>query len=793
MTATPISIVITASGASQVAAEAQRAAAGLERISAASKTAGVSAAQTAQAMRMLPAQITDIVTGLASGQSPFTVLIQQGGQLKDSFGGIVPAARALVGAITPLSAAVVGIGAAATAAALAVDQAQKEQAAYSAAIASTGNAAGVTIGALSAYAKQVSAVAGTTGAAAETVSMLTATGRVAGSDIAMLATVAIQKQRLLGVEVKETVAAFASLGKDPVTASLKLNEGTNYLTASILRQIMAFKAMGQDAQAAALAQTAYAESQKRVIDDARQNLGYLDRAMLATKDVAKGMWDAIVGVGRPKTLEDRAAEINAELDKRRANRTKPAWGMTGTTAQEAEAAGEARLSAQATAIGKVLLSRDNAAAYDTARVQENQQALTAVGTAQAVARKDEQAAADRAEAKKARIKTEREDLEAAFKAELVLREEYLGKTQALNRRELQADLELVRARRTAEEQSTPADPGALLAKQTKIASLRAQESAIRTAMARNEGSVDRAFAADRAESNNAAVAASMRGDQQRLESAQQAAADLVEANRQASIAVIKDDRARGEAQIAYDKQIATARVAALGEGTAAHAAAMAAINATAVRSAQQLTEQLKPEWQRMLEGWQDTTKLMKDSLDSGLTSALSAAEDAFVSFAQTGKLSFRGLINSIIADMARAQFRSSASSLLPWLKSVMGLTGGDNITGAQTAPGEALGGVYGASGRLAFASGGIVTAPTTFRFASGGSLRQGLMGEAGPEGILPLGRDAKGRLGVRTVDAPAAPANNTIIVQGDASANTLRLINGALAQFEARMMLRGAV
>lgn len=724
----PLGIVITASGAAQVEAEARRAAAGLERITASAKTAGVSAAQTAQAMRMLPMQVTDIVTGLASGQSPFTVLIQQGGQLKDSFGGIVPAGRALLGVLTPLRLAIGGIGASVAAAAMAVDQAQSEQAAYSAAITSTGNAAGVTIGALNAYAKQVSAVAGTTGAASEAVAMLTATGRVAGSDIAMMATVAIQKQRLLGVEVKDTVAAFASLGRDPVTASLKLNEGTNYLTASILRQIVAFKAMGQDAQASALAQTAYAESQKRVIDDARQNLGYLDRAMLATKDVAKGMWDAIVGAGRPKTLEERASEITAELDKRRANRTKPAWGMTGTTAQEAEAAGDARLEAQRSAIARVLLSRDNAATYDANRVQENRQGITAIMTAEERARKAKQ----------------QQDAAAA-----AAREKYTAAGRALG-------------------------------------DFNDSDDAVRVQTARAE-MAEEARAREKAK--------------QRLESAQQAAVDIVEANRRAAIAMERDDRKRGEAQIAYERKVAMDRIAVLGKNTPAYAAAMDAINATAVRSAQQLTEQLKPEWQRMLEGWQDTTKLMKDSLDRGLTSALSAAEDAFVSFATTGKLSFRGLVNSIVADIARVQFRTSAASLLPWLQGVLGLTGGTGGTGeAGTVTGgsgikfnAAGGAAYGPSGRLAFAGGGVVTSPTAFRFASGGSLRQGLMGEAGPEGILPLGRDAKGRLGVRTVDAPAAPANHTIIVQGDASANTLRLINGALAQFEARMMLRGAV
>ena len=52
-----------------------------------SKT-GISARQTEQALRQLPAQFTDIFTSLAGGQNPLMVLIQQGGQIKDSFGGV---------------------------------------------------------------------------------------------------------------------------------------------------------------------------------------------------------------------------------------------------------------------------------------------------------------------------------------------------------------------------------------------------------------------------------------------------------------------------------------------------------------------------------------------------------------------------------------------------------------------------------------------------------------------------------------------------------------------------------
>lgn len=72
-----------------------------------------SAAQTANAMRMIPAQMTDIVVGLSTGQSPFMVLMQQGGQLKDMFGGIGPAIKGVgtyvMGLVNPYSVAAASV------------------------------------------------------------------------------------------------------------------------------------------------------------------------------------------------------------------------------------------------------------------------------------------------------------------------------------------------------------------------------------------------------------------------------------------------------------------------------------------------------------------------------------------------------------------------------------------------------------------------------------------------------------------------------------------------------------
>ena len=67
----------------------------LSRQEAAARRAGISVGQYSAALRTLPAQFTDIATQLAGGQSPFLILLQQGGQIKDSFGGLSPMLQAL--------------------------------------------------------------------------------------------------------------------------------------------------------------------------------------------------------------------------------------------------------------------------------------------------------------------------------------------------------------------------------------------------------------------------------------------------------------------------------------------------------------------------------------------------------------------------------------------------------------------------------------------------------------------------------------------------------------------------
>lgn len=277
---------------------------------------GISAAQTAAALRQVPAQFTDIIVSLQAGQAPLTVLLQQGGQLKDMFGGVGNAAKALggyvVGLISPLTIA----AAAAVALAIAYKQGSAEADGYNRAIAMTGNAAGTTAAQLQTMAARISTTVGTQSDAADTLAQLVSTGRVAQENLEQFATTAVQLERTAGVAIKETVKDFAELGKAPVEASKKLNESYGFLTAAVYEQIVALQEQGRVLEAAAVAQQAYDRAMANVAATMQGQLGYIERGWRAVADAAKAGWDAMLNVGRADTLTDKLNAARAALDQR---------------------------------------------------------------------------------------------------------------------------------------------------------------------------------------------------------------------------------------------------------------------------------------------------------------------------------------------------------------------------------------------------------------------------------------------------------------------------------------------
>lgn len=276
---------------------------------------GQSAAQTAYAMRMIPAQMTDIVVGLSTGQSPFMVLMQQGGQLKDMFGGIGPAIKGVggyvLGLINPVTLAAAAVGVLG----LAYYKGSQEQDEFYKSLTLSGNLVGKTTGQLADMAARVSVVANsTTGVSAATLNQIVSSGKVAAESLERVTTAVVEISEATGIATEKLVGDFNDIAADPVAAITKLNDQYHFLTLATYNQIKALQDEGNQQDAARVATDAYANAMQQRANDIHQNLGILERAWDSLAKTAKGAWDAMLDIGREQTGTERISQIRKELD-----------------------------------------------------------------------------------------------------------------------------------------------------------------------------------------------------------------------------------------------------------------------------------------------------------------------------------------------------------------------------------------------------------------------------------------------------------------------------------------------
>lgn len=275
--------------------------------------AGMSAKAYQAALRGVPAQFTDIAVSLQGGQAPLTVFLQQGGQLKDMFGGALPAAKALGGYVLGLVNPFTVAAAAAGTLALAYYKGSEESDRLTDAIIRNGNAAGTSYSELANLAEQVANTGTTVGAASKVLEQLAGAGNALTPMYAQITTASLAWSKQTGEDVTKVVQSFNEIAKGPVEAVKKLDAELNFLTASQYANIISLEKQGKTIDAARAATDLYATALSSRSAEMESNLGSLESAWQSLGSFAKKAWDAMLDVGRKTTPEQELADVYNQI------------------------------------------------------------------------------------------------------------------------------------------------------------------------------------------------------------------------------------------------------------------------------------------------------------------------------------------------------------------------------------------------------------------------------------------------------------------------------------------------
>lgn len=751
---------------------------------------GKSAGELAFAMRSLPAQITDIFVGLSTGQRPLTVLLQQGGQLKDLFGGIGPAAKALGSSLLGLVNPFTVTAAAAATLLIAFKEGSDESEAYNKALITTGNYAGITAGQLDGLARNISHTVGTQHEAAAALAEVAASGKFTAEQMALVGRAALDQARLNGQATSQTIAQFARLRDEPVKAILALNDAEHFLTESSYARIKALEDEGRQQDAATLAIQTYS----RALDERRaevlHNTGLIEKAWNGVASAAKSAWDRMLDIGRQDTGQQKFDALFDQLDKLKNSSFAFAdLGPIGSEARQkriaqireqlAQLQDDAKKAAQEASQKRIAAELVQDRADSDREVQAfatnaQKRAAAIIKTQQEYNDRIQRAltAGDKALADKLRadeklvlagIADKFKDPKTPKSPEISAFATFKGQVDALQVKNITGDNSALTQyeqgiRKLADEM------GVYLSKSGDATKAAAEfnrgQQALAETLARakqQETDAERAYAAALEKSNqvladqvNAQVERIGSGQkefersQQLTRAYQDQAAALAELALKRQMGI--DGKAGGISQDQYDADVSALRAATeekvriLKDGFNRQDAAQA-----------NWLNGAKAAYQDYVDQASDVAGQTYDLFNNAFT----GLGDALASFVTTGKLNFKGLVTSILSDLAKMETRILASQIL---QSIVGsISGGKAFSGgggtysadtgglaAYNVSPYAKGGIFASSPSLSAYSGNVIDRPTMFAFARGA----GIMGEAGPEAIMPLRRGPDGRLGV---------------------------------------------
>lgn len=764
---------------------------------------GMSAAQTANAMRMVPAQFTDIVVSLASGQAPLTVLLQQGGQLKDMFGGIGPAFKGLAsyasGLINPFTLAA---GAAGTLAA-ALYSAEGEATALNKSANTLANTSRLSLAELTALARGASALGVSYSSAVDSVGLLSKSINANASVYPKAIKASSDYAWASGQDLTEIIGMFNQLSSDGGKAISDLDDKFNFLTLAQRKQADEALRGGNIAEAQRIAFDGLSGTLETLTKKLNQGATGWDNFWKSVGKGASGGWQTLKEIAGGDYFDN--ADVRKYLERTRLRDQKTQAG-TWTPEDERyyqmlnQASPAVREYAQAQ---KTIADTTQKAASDkylkdlSSQVLENADAVTKArnalkafdtqyqnqpkeirdaGESDYAARrtqllknlKDAQEAAS----KKPREKAYTEDAGTRMLDQLRQQQQVLlsqadtgdkigTQAQALIKWEQQlADIKSKQTL-TADQKSLLANADIITAQLQQNAAIERQIQSREKLLALDKARADIARTITNRQSQYGAEEFMASGGMSQYEQQQYSQRLSLEQSYNDKITQLRQQRTSATNDIAreeIDQEIELQRQALNTElqNYDDHIARMNAARGSFSAGANRA-------WREYLDSAANVSAMSQQLF----TSAFSGMEDAIVKFATTGKASFKDFATSVISDLARIAARQAiagiGSSIFGSVLSagVSAATGsvGSTPSGAydNAAAGlkfNAKGGVYD-SPSLSNYSNGIYNSPQFFAFAKGA----GVFAEAGPEAIMPLARGANGSLGVRAIGASSsAPA-----------------------------------
>ncbi|HCU6883899.1 TPA: phage tail tape measure protein [Escherichia coli] len=716
--------------------------------------------KSAAARRELGVMIGELARG------NFGVLRGSGITLANRAGWIdklmTPKGLAVGGVIGGITAAVIGLG-------KAWMEGQEEGEAFNRQLELTGHYAGVTAGQLWALSKNLSGNGITQHAMAGSLAQVVGSGAFHGNDIGMVAKAAAQMERSVGQSVSDTISQFKRLKDDPVSAAKALDDELHFLTATQLEQIRVLGEQGRTSDAARIAMSALAEETGKRTSDIDNNLNALGSTLQTLSDWWKQFWDAAMNIGREDSLDAQIASLQEKIQRAK----KFPWTKASTTVeydqQQLDALQERKrqqdlqdAKEQAERNYQEQQKRRNAENAALNRMNETE----AARHQREIARINAMQYADQA-VRDAAIQRENERYEKAIKKKTpaTRNDEATRLLLQYSQQQAQVEGQIAAARQSAgltTEKMTEAHKQ-LLALQQRISDLAgkkltADEKSVLahkdeliqalTLLDAKQQELQKQTALNDLKKKSIQLASQLAEEERTLR--QQHDLDI------ATTGMGDKQRQRYQAQFSlqqkYQQQLEQLERDSKQKGT---------YGTDEYRNAEQmLTDSLNRQLNENRRYWQEQELMQADwkngamrafqnfteSADNAagtaeqmFTAAFNSAGNALATFCTTGKLNFKSFTASLLSDLAKIM---SQMAMMQAVKGIGSAFGWGSAATASVTP-NADGGVY-QSADLSRYSGTVVNRPTFFAFAKGA----GVMGEAGPEAILPLRRGADGKLGV---------------------------------------------